>query len=560
MTRQRSILIALVCSAVLAAQPLLSQTTDATISGRIADPSGAVVSGAQVKAENVNTSLRYSAETNNAGFYSVSVPPGKYRLVVSKEGFAQVVKPDVELHVQDAAGINFTLRVGSVTESVTVEGGAPLINTESAAVSTVVDQQFVENIPLNGRSFQALIQMTPGVVVTTNNINDAGQFSINGQRGDANYWMVDGVSANIGVEALVAGNGYAGALGGLSAMGGTNGLVSLDSLQEFRIQTSSFAPELGRMPGGQISIVTRSGTNHFHGTAFDYLRNDALNANDWFGIYYQLPKPVERQNDFGGTIGGPILNNRTFFFFSYEGLRLRLPEVNIEDVPDLTARQNAIPAMQPYLNAFPLPTPGAPDNLTTGVAQFNTSYSNSGTLDAYSIRIDHQLSKNITLFGRYNNSPSQLVQRNVFSSAYTTIGTSPENIQTLTLGTTWVLSNRSANEFRFNYSRADSGDRTTMDNLGGAVPLTSVSFPSPYTTQTGYLAYGIYSLGNNAWQWDGNAGNQSQRQINKSVRYSRSATRSARHLQSLSIALNWRSRSWTCNPPSTINMRNGASS
>ncbi len=170
-----------------------------------------------------------------------------------------------------------------MSEAVTVEGGAPLVNTTSGAVSTVIDRAFVENLPLNGRSFQTLIMLTPGVVVTPTSFNDQGQFSVNGQRADANYFTVDGVSANFGVT------GYfpmmqtaSGALPALSAAGGTNSLVSVDALQEFRIQTSSFAPEFGRTPGGQISIVTRSGTNAFHGSLFEYFRHDALDAEDWF--------------------------------------------------------------------------------------------------------------------------------------------------------------------------------------------------------------------------------------------------------------------------------------
>ena len=150
--------------------------------------------------------------------------------------------------------------------------------------------------------------------------------------------MVDGVSANIGISAaLTAGSGLAGTLGSTSVLGGTNSLVSVDALQEFRIQTSTYAPEFGRTPGGQISIVTRSGTNQFHGTAFDYFRNDVLDANDWFNGFTNnppLPKAEERQNDFGGTFSGPIVRSRTFFFFSYEGLRLRLPQTTLTLVPD----------------------------------------------------------------------------------------------------------------------------------------------------------------------------------------------------------------------------------
>ncbi len=292
-----------------------------------------------------------------------------------------------------------------------MQGGAPLVNTENATVSTVVDRQFAENLPMNGRSFQTLIQLTPGVVVVPTNVVDAGQFSVNGQRAASNYWMVDGVSANVGVSSgAVPGNGFGGTLASFSALGGTNSLVSVDAMQEFRIQTSTYAPEFGRTPGAQVSIATRSGTNQFHGTLFNYLRNDVLDANDWFADNAGLVKPKERQNDFGGTFGGPIFKSRTFFFFSYEGLRLRLPQIALSTVPDLAARQSAIAAMQPYLNAFPLPN--GTDDAATGAAQFNASYSNAASLDAYSIRFDHKLNAAWSLFGRYNDSPSRIVGRN----------------------------------------------------------------------------------------------------------------------------------------------------
>src|SRR5262249_54106948 len=156
--------------------------------------------------------------------------------------------------------------------------------------------------------------------------DDQGQFSVNGQRADANYFTVDGVSANFGVTGyFVMVQSASGALPALSALGGTNSLASVDAMQEFRIQTSSFAPEFGRTPGAQISIVTRSGTNGFHGTLFEYFRNNALDARDWFVNFNGLTKPAARQNDFGGVFGGPVIKNKMFFFLSYEGLRLRQP-------------------------------------------------------------------------------------------------------------------------------------------------------------------------------------------------------------------------------------------
>jgi hypothetical protein len=186
------------------------------------------------------------------------------------------VLPTLQLYAQDAVNQNFTLALGVRSESVTVV--ADTLQADSAAVSTLVDQRFVDNMPLNGRSFQSLISLAPGVVFTST-LNGPGEFSVNGQRSDANYFMVDGVSANFGVlNGAYLGQSIGGAIPGFTSGGGTNNLVSVDAMQEFRIQTSSYAPEFGRTPGGQISIVTKSGTNQFHGTLYDYLRNETFDA------------------------------------------------------------------------------------------------------------------------------------------------------------------------------------------------------------------------------------------------------------------------------------------
>src|SRR5712692_3444607 len=354
--RLRCLLMALVLCFLVGVRAFAQMET-ATLSGVINDPNGAVVPDVEVTAMRIETGTVVTTRTNGAGIYFFTgLMPGHYHLMVRKPGFKEIAIKEFQLYVQDKLEQNFALEIGSVSESVTVNANDLHINTTDATVSTVVDRQFAENLPMNGRSFQTLIELTPGVALTPSNFGDNGQFSVNGQRPSSNYWMVDGVSANIGSNAGVnPGNGLGGTVGAFSAMGGTSSLVSVDALQEFRIQTSTYAPEFGRTPGGQISIVTRSGTNQFHGTAFDYFRNDVLDANDWFGNNLGLPKPEERQNDFGGTLSGPILKDRTFFFFSYEGLRLRLPQVAADTVPDLNARQSATPAVQPFLNAFPLP-------------------------------------------------------------------------------------------------------------------------------------------------------------------------------------------------------------
>ncbi len=505
-------LVLLCCSAIG-----LSQAPTAVLNGEVRDSSGGAIAGATVEVINDATGIRSTTETNNEGIYSVpNLPPGTYHVRVSKPGFKVVVHPDITLNVQDAKAIGFSLPVGPVSDTVTVEGGAPLINTESAAVSTVVDRQFAENLPMNGRSFQTLIQLTPGVVPTVSNSNDNGQFSVNGQRPVSNYWMVDGVSANIGIGVSsfgYAGNGLGGTLGSFSAFGGTNSLVSVDALQEFRIQTSTYAPEFGRTPGGQISIVTRSGTNRFHGSAFDYFRNDVFDANNWFNtsVTPALSKAKERQNDFGGTFSGPFLKDRTFFFFSYEGLRLRLPQTTFTTVPDLSARQNAVPAMQPFLNAYPF-DPNQPD-LGNGVARFNASYSDPASLDAYSLRVDHKLRENLRLFGRYNYSPSEILQRGHAAGPLSTLFASRITTQTATVGGTLVISPITTNDLRFNYSRTDASSDYHTDNFGGAVPLTSLPFPSSFTSRNGLLFLGNFSLLHGSLR-EGQNGQNLQRQIN----------------------------------------------
>ena len=181
--------------------PLSAQSPTATVNGQVRDTTGAVVPDADVQLISELTSAKYARRTNNEGIYSiVSIPPGTYRIQVSKVGFKTIIQPAITLNVLDARAINFELPVGAVSEIVTVESGTSLVNTESAAVSTVVDRQFAENLPMNGRSFQTLIDLTPGVVLTTSTMFDSGQFSVNGQRPSSNYFTVDGVSANFGVS------------------------------------------------------------------------------------------------------------------------------------------------------------------------------------------------------------------------------------------------------------------------------------------------------------------------------------------------------------------------
>src|SRR6185503_10683 len=283
------------------------------------------------------------------------LPPGRYNITVERSGFTTVEIIHVTLNTGDQLGFRIKLSIAEVAGTVTVIDSAASIQ-QSHAVGTVVDRNFVENLPLNGRSFQTLFELTPGLILTRATFNEQGQFSVNGQRANANYFMVDGVSANIGVSAGAApGQAATGSLPALTALGTTNNLVSIDALEEFRILTSSYTPEFGRTPGAQISIATRSGTNTFNGTVFNYFRNDALDAADWFANSRGLRPAALRQSDFGGVLGGPIVKDRAFFFSSYEGIRLRQPQLAITEVPSLNARRSAPAGTDVFLKAFPIP-------------------------------------------------------------------------------------------------------------------------------------------------------------------------------------------------------------
>lgn len=476
------LLLLILCATIWAT----AQSTDATISGVVVDPSGKVIQDASIEILNEATGVHYSSKTNETGIYTVTIlPPGQYRVQVSKVGFKTLLKPEIVLNVQSALVINFTLPLGAASETVTVDAGTSTINTSDGSVSTVIDRKFVENIPLNGRSFQDLISMTPGVVTqspqVSGGIGQNGDFSINGQRTESNYYTVDGVSAN-----LATGNGNGGmnaASGGAvpagTAFGTTQSLASVDALQEFRVQSSTYSAEYGHSPGGQFSFATRSGTNELHGSAFEYLRNNFFDANDWFNDHYGDPIAALRQNDFGGAFGGPIRvpavyngKGRSFFFASYEGLRLRQPQAaSIQYVPDNYMRQQAPALLQPILNAFPVPngadygTAAAPS-----LAQFIESYSLPGQIDSASLRLDHTLNPSLTIFFRFADTPSSESSRTLSSLSTQSINTS-----TYTLGSTGRILNRLDNEFRIGYMRNDAIGKATIDSFGSAI---AVSLPN----------------------------------------------------------------------------------
>ncbi|HWB96409.1 MAG TPA: TonB-dependent receptor, partial [Bryobacteraceae bacterium] len=406
-----------------------------------------------------------------------------YTLTVEAPGFEKHVTEGIRLEVAGKVSRAITLKLGNSNETVTVSGDGINVNTVDAAVSTVVERQFVENVPLNGRSFQSLLALVPGtIVVPSQGVGISGEVTVNGQRPEANYYMVDGVSANTGGSTISTGNGggFSGNTPGQTALGTTQGMVSVDALQEFRATTSTYSAEYGRTPGGQFSFVTRSGTNGWHGSAFDYFRNDALDASNWFNNAAGIRRSKERQNDFGGTFGGPLLipgiyrgKDKTFFFFSYEALRLRAPQsATVTDVPVVALRQSAAPSVQPFLNAFPLPN--GPDQ-GGGLATFTSGFTNPSTMDSTSIRLDHSFTDRFKIFGRYSDTPSDAGSRN--SGNLAALNTNVVNVHTVTLGITNIVSPRMSNDARVNVTRDDSSYRTTFDSFGGATPLPLSSIP-----------------------------------------------------------------------------------
>ncbi|MGH9907609.1 MAG: TonB-dependent receptor domain-containing protein, partial [Pyrinomonadaceae bacterium] len=492
-----------------------AQSATATLSGTVTDPNQAAVVGAHVTVTNNGTGMKRDATTSGSGSFTVPLlPPGTYTVLVENQGFTPAEIKDVVLNVSDNVALNIQLKVGQVGATVDVKSEALLLN-ESPAVGTVVDRQFVENLPLNGRSFQSLITLTPGVVLTKTDLSEQGQFSVNGQRANANYFMIDGVGANIGVSrAGPQGQLTGGALPGLGATGGTNNLVSIDALQEFHVLTSSYAPEFGRTPGAQVSIVTRPGTNKFTGSVFEYFRNEALDANDWFNNAQGFSKPALRQNDFGGVLGGPIFRDKTFFFFSYEGLRLRLPKTASTLVPSIALREAAPPSIRPFFDVFPLPD--SPDEDIGGFAESTASFSQPSSLDATSIRIDHTINDRLTLFGRYNYSPSKADERGgaAPNQGLNSITRTEVKTQTLTAGATAIFTPSVSNEFRFNWSRNKGSGDFLFDDLGGAiVPPDSVFFPPGAPEGDSALIF-IASLAPTVVTVAGKIADNEQRQLN----------------------------------------------
>lgn len=315
--------------------------------GVVTDPSGAVISGALVKATNVGTNQVSESTTNQLGYYEFTLlPAGRYVLSAEQQGFQKATTAELKLHSGTKPRIDFQMVVGEVTQTVEVIDSTPLVNATTTELGVVVDSQKVRDLPLNGRTFTQLLGLQPGYNVGSSS-GSRGGVELNGLPGLGNNWLMDGIDISFGEN-----NGV-----GLGAIGGSGAVintVSIEAIEEFKTSSGAFSAEYGRATGGAINLATKSGTNQFHGTLFEFFRNDKLDATSFFSNVSGLKKANLRHNQYGGNLGGPIVRDKLFFFFNYEGARIRRGRTITGNVatPELR-RRITNPALAKFLEFYP---------------------------------------------------------------------------------------------------------------------------------------------------------------------------------------------------------------
>src|SRR5690348_16642553 len=381
-SRRLSVLLTIVSAFLLVFAPILSASPTGSIAGFVKDPSGATISGAKLTLINVSTNAKEETVTDSTGaFQFLDLAPARYSLHVEAAGFKKEVLSDIIVQVDQITHLEPSLQVGSVGETIEVTSQAiPLLEADRSTLSNVIDSEVVSNIPLNGRQYLDLALLTPGVLPSSAGTQGGG-FNVSGARSQSNIFLLDGVS-NIDTQIN-------------SALG--NFRIT-DAVQEFAVQTSVATAEFGRGTGGQVSIITKSGTNQFHGSAFEYLRNSVLDAADFFTNKAGGKKNPLHRNQYGGTLGGPILKDRMFFFTSYEGFRQVAPTVSTTRVPTAAERATVTdPISQSLLQFWPAPnftpTSGA-NNFIANVGA--TTFDETGLA-----KVDYNFSEKDHLSGRW---------------------------------------------------------------------------------------------------------------------------------------------------------------
>ena len=484
--------------------PATAQTT-ATISGSVRDGTGALIPGASVMAKNVETGITRTAMSDEQGRYQLlNLNVGRYEIEGSLSGFQTAVRSGIVLAVGDQTVVNFTLQVGQVAEKVEVTAQAPLVDTTTSSVGGIIETSQIVNLPLNGRSFDELAQLQPGVTVAkfagvgTMQSGYTTKISIRGARPEQNSFLLDGT------DVMGPTNQIPGSVAGQS--------FGVDAVREFRVETSTYSAQYGRAAGGVINVVTKSGTNEPHGSAFEFLRNDNLDAATWDDNRTGRDKPEFKRNQFGFSLGGPVRTDRTFFFGSYEGRRDRQGRTTTALVPTAAVRTTAIPAVRPFVDAFwPLPN-GPIVDAAKGIAEYNYTAFSSADEDYFTVRMDHRLSDKDSLFARYTFDDG----RNRVPTAMGT-GSAPTGVfwtqdksrnQFVTLETTHIFSPTLLNSARLGFNRSFTsgfgylvGDQSAFNRLPNLMP------GRPVLVSGGSLTPGdIEAVGNDnlprVWSWN----------------------------------------------------------
>ncbi len=477
---------------------LFAQLPVGTVSGVVSDSSGAVIPGALVTATNRGTGVIRTTQTSSNGRYTLAaLPAGVYDVKAEAPAFTARVQQGLEVAIGQESVANFTLSVGATAETVAVTAEAPLVQTTSGSLGGLVDQQKVSELPLNGRNFNSLVLLQTGIAehkqTSLTSSTGAGLvFSSNGAPIRSNYMTMDG--ANMASAE------------GLTGVSITGTMLGVEGIQEYRVITNSFPAEYGMTMGSQITIATKSGTNRFHGSLFDFLRNSKLDARNFFDrkLHESDPRiPPFRRNNFGGSLGGPFRKDKSFFFVTYEGTRESLGVTKVLATPTAAVRQDGAiiggvvvpqiaPSVRPYLALYPLPTEPLPTDPTgaSGVGRFNYIFKQPTREDYGQFRVDHNFSERDSLFSRYTISDTGQTDSAENWPMFPRIGSSRG--QFITLAENHTISSTLLSLFRLSFSRTFGryDSPTIMDpnlefvrgwGLGSIAPGSGVTGLGPNT-------------------------------------------------------------------------------
>ncbi|MBI4441762.1 MAG: TonB-dependent receptor [Acidobacteria bacterium] len=465
MYRQGLWLSVLVCL-LLTGSVAIAQVTTGTISGTVTDATGAIVPGAEVTVKNVDTGITRVMTTDERGRYTApQLPPGNYEVSTSITGFQTEVRRGISLTLGREAMVNFALQVGSVTERVEVTAEAPLVDTTQATVGGLVEEVQMRSLPVNLRSFEQLAGLEPGVIMASEGSGPRGgmgtRLNISGARAEFNSFQID----NVDVADV-----YRKTPGGVAG-----GVMGIESIKEFRVERSNYSAEFGLAAGGVINVITRSGTNQFHGSLYLFNRNDTVASRNFFDRLNDRDKPEFRRNQFGGAIGGPIRRDKTFFFANYEGLRQARPTNATSQVPTALARQGILPSgpvavnprVEPYLKLYPLPN--GPDH-GNGTADYVRKEDRDTENEYVLARVDHQLSANYSLTGRFIFEEGESRDGALLEEQ---TGITESKKRQLSIQQQSILSPRLINEFRFGFTRTTGNqfDKITLPESLNFIPL-----------------------------------------------------------------------------------------